>query len=249
MSESSPIKVLVVDDEKIVRDFLSRLLSLKGIRVKAVEDGFQAIEKAKKEKFDMVLLDVRMPKMDGVETLKKLKKLNPGTKYVMMTGYSVDVLLAQAKKEGASASFKKPFDINQVTSLLEDYIQKKRPGERLSILVVDDDEVILNFFNRLLDSNIYDVTTVKTGREALANIKQRDFDLTFLDIILKDINGLDLYAKIQEIKPKLNIVFITGSPEAKDKIEHLYIRRCLYKPFEIDKIFTEIDRVRKSKGI
>lgn len=113
------IKVLIVDDEKVVRDFLVRLLSLQSLEVKAVEDGFKAIEAAEGESFDLVFLDARMPKMNGLEVFKELKKINPGSKYVMMTGYAIDDLLEQANKEGAIISLKKPFEIEEILALVK----------------------------------------------------------------------------------------------------------------------------------
>jgi DNA-binding NtrC family response regulator len=115
------IKVLVVDDEQIVRDFLERFLTLKSAIVKLVEDGFRAVEAAKQERFDLVFLDVKMPQMDGLETFRLLKKIDPEAKYVMMTGYAFDDLLEQAQQEGVAHSIKKPFDISQISSIIESY--------------------------------------------------------------------------------------------------------------------------------
>lgn len=112
-------KILVVDDEKVVRDFLTRFLKLKSLEVETAESGFAAIKLAEKEKFDLVFLDVRMPKIDGLQTFRRLKKLTPGSKYIMMTGYAVDDLLEQAKNEGAIVSLKKPFDIDELTAVLK----------------------------------------------------------------------------------------------------------------------------------
>jgi len=242
------IKVLIVDDEEVVRDFLSRLLTSKGIEIKAVDSGSKAIESVKEEKFDITFLDARMPNMNGLETFRELKKINPDAKYVMMTGYAVDDLLKEAEKEGAAFSIKKPFDINQVNSLVEEYVLQKAPKKVMSILVVDDERVVLDFFKRLLRD--YDVTTINSGEESLVKIKQKDFDLAFLDIVLKDATAQLLYSRIQEIRPNLEIMLISGDPARADGLMHLNcIRGCLYKPFEIDKIFSVIEEVKRSKGI
>ena len=116
------IKILVVDDEQVVRDFLGRLLTLKSAIVKIVEDGFRAIEAVKQERFDIVFLDVKMPQMDGLETFRELKKIDPQAKYVMMTGYAVDDILTEAQQEGLFHFIRKPFDIDQITSLIESHI-------------------------------------------------------------------------------------------------------------------------------
>lgn len=246
MNEKEALKVLVVDDEKIVRDFLIRLLGLKGIKTKAVENGLQAIEAVKQEKFDLAFMDVRMPNMDGLETFRELKKLAPDLRCVMMTGYAVDDVLKEAEKEGAITSLKKPFDISQIITLIKSS-QERYPQKLLRILIIDDDENILNFFKALLKGNTYELNAVKTAREALEQIKEKEFDLVFLDIVLKDANGMELYEQMRQAKPGLEVILITGYPEkAVDLPSEGSI--CLYKPFEIDKIFGEIERVRGLKG-
>jgi len=248
MADEEKIKALVVDDETVIRDFLSRFLSLNGIEVTAVTDGFKAVELAGKEDFDIIFLDVRMPKMDGLETLRALKKIRPQSRYVMMTGYAVDDLLEKAEKEGAVSSLKKPFDINRIEDTIKDYTQKE---SAINILVIDDEQVILDYFKRLLKGDLYNVTAVKTDSEALAIIKQKDFDLVFLDIILGDIDGIGLYLKIRKEKPDLNVILITGYPEKAKEASDLLsdIKGCLFKPLEIDKIFAEINKIRESKNL
>lgn len=245
------IKILVVDDEKIVRDFLTQLLSNTDISVKAAENGFKGIEMFKKEKFDLVFLDVRMPGIEGLETFRELKKINPAAKFIMMTGYAVDDILEEAKKEGVTYALKKPFDIGQIKKITDGYIKSKDSRNALKILVVDDEEVVLNFFRRLLNDDIYDLVAVKTGKEAIENIRAKDFDLVFLDTVLTDMKGMELYLRIQEIKPDLAIVLITGYIEKCDELNELKlnIKGCLYKPFEINKIYAEINKIRLLKGI
>jgi DNA-binding NtrC family response regulator len=249
MAEQQTIKILVVDDEKLIRDFLARLLKLQHIQTKEAEDGFKAIEAVKREDFDMVFIDVRMPGIDGLQTFRELKKINPAPKYVMMTGYAVDDLLAQAKEEGVVSVLKKPFDINEIIAILK-FAQDKYPQRAISILIVDDDDNILIFFKTLLKVKIYNISTAKTENAAFEQIKQKKFDLVFLDIVLKNANGMELYQKLRQIQPDLDIILITGYPEkAKQLQTQTEIVGCLYKPFEIDKIMSEIEKVRTSKGL
>ncbi|MBN1913124.1 MAG: response regulator [Candidatus Omnitrophica bacterium] len=247
MPDSGKLKVLIVDDEDIVRDFLCRFLTLKGVHVDTVESGAKAIEKAQKEKFDVVLLDVRMPGMDGVETFKELKKICPQSKYVMMTGYAVDKQLEEAKKEGAFISVKKPFNIEQLDSMLDTYTQAL-DKRKMKVLVIDDEHIVLDFFKRLLRD--LDLTLVSSGEEALIKVTEQDFDLVFMDITLRDTSAHLLYPKIQKIKPGLDIILITGNPDTAEGLMHLpNIKGCFYKPFEIDKVLGVIEERKHQKGI
>lgn len=247
MNNNRKIKVLVVDDEKIVRDFLARILSLQAIEVKTVEDGLKAVEAVKLEKFDLAFLDIRMPGINGLETFRELKKIDANLKYVMMTGYSVDELLENARAEGVVNFFKKPFDINSVNMFLKSYVQDLPPKKVLNILVVDDDKNILVFFKTLLKDKMYTVTTADSFAQAQEKIGKENFDLVFLDVVLNDKNGIDFYLEAKKIKPDLDIILMTGYPEKTSNLEQLDIQKCLYKPFDINKIFSEIGRSQDLK--
>ena len=116
MNDKETMEALIVDDEKVVRDFLTRFLDLKGVGAKAVENEFKAIEAAKREKFDIVFLELssRMHKTDATAVLRELKKINPHSEYVIMATHLEENLWEEAKKEGAAICFKKPFDLDEV---------------------------------------------------------------------------------------------------------------------------------------
>jgi two-component system, NtrC family, response regulator HydG len=207
MIEKKPFKALVVDDEKIIRDFLVRLLDLEGTLSLAVESGTEAIEAAKREKFDVVFLDIRMPVMNGVETLKELKKIMPLGRFVLMTGYSVDQLLKDVDGESVEAIIRKPFDIQEILAVLEDYAAQRSTTQVLNILVVEEKKNISRFFEVLLrDCNC---TVVGTSQEALEQVRNKKFDMVLSEIALKDMSGALLYSKIKEIQPALEIILFT----------------------------------------
>lgn len=247
MAEAKRLRALVVDDEEVVREFLVRVLSLKGFETAAAEDGMKAIALARQGPFDICFLDVRMPRLNGLETMRELKKINPSAAYIMMTGYAVDDILRQAAAEGAAASIKKPFNISELETLIKEYAGRGAlPARPLRLLVVDDEEVVLNFFKRLLKD--CEITTASSGADALAIAQEKDFDLLFLDILLDDMNGIELYEKIKKVQPGIEAILITGDP-AQAHIEGLDIKGCFYKPFEINQILAEIAKVKCLKGL
>lgn len=238
------IRVLVVDDEKIVRDFFKRLLSLLGLDVLDAEDGYKAIELVKKDKFDLFFIDVRMPGLNGLDTYREIRKINPNAMAVMITGYAVEEILEQAQKEGVVSSIRKPFDINQIKEVI-DKIGREKIKEPLNILVIDDDEAVLNFFSTFLKKRNLTYKIARDRDEALATVKKEKFNLIFLDIVLKDTSGLEVYKEIKKTLPEATVVLITGYPqmaeEIKDKIE---IAGCLYKPFDIESIIDCIEKIK-----
>jgi DNA-binding NtrC family response regulator len=239
------MSVLVVDDEEIVRDFLSRFLLFKGLEVETAESGQDALKLAQNRSFDLAFIDVRMPKMNGLETFRALKAISPDTKYVMMTGYAVNDVLRDAEIEGASLSIKKPFDINQVSHYLETITSGSLIKKQMRILVVDDDRIVLSFFKRLLRE--HNVVVLETAKEALEAASKEAFDLIFTDILLKDMDGTKLSSEILKIRPESEIILITGDPAQEEKAKELNIRGCFWKPFEIEKILIEVDLIKKQK--
>lgn len=112
-------KILVVDDDESILKVFEYGLQDAGYITVTVPNGFDAIEKVKKEKFDLAFLDVRMPRMNGVETYKMLRKIDPGLTAVMMTGYRVDALLKEAFEMGAHACIYKPFEMEEIISIIQ----------------------------------------------------------------------------------------------------------------------------------
>ena len=109
--------ILVVDDESSSRETLKGVLEEKGYKVSTAEDGLTAIEMARKTHFDMALIDVIMPGIDGFQTLDEIKKIDPETKAIMMTGHDVEHFVEKAISLGAFAHLSKPFDMVELLQL------------------------------------------------------------------------------------------------------------------------------------
>ncbi|MDD5773923.1 MAG: response regulator [bacterium] len=113
------LKVLIVDDNERFCNNMVDILELKGYGIKGVYDGFQAIEAVKKEKFDIVLMDIKMPGLSGVETAKMLKGIVPGLNIIMITAFADDIAF---KEELVNANLKimqKPMDIDVLCGMLK----------------------------------------------------------------------------------------------------------------------------------
>jgi len=118
-------KVLVVDDEKDFLEMTIKRMQKKNIRCEGVESGEEAIEKIKGGKFDVVLLDVKMPGMDGVETLREIKQIKPLTEVVMLTGHASVESGIDGMKLGAFDYLMKPIELDLLLEKLSDAYEKK----------------------------------------------------------------------------------------------------------------------------
>ena len=111
-------KILVVDDEQAVCDVLKKFLTKEGYKVSTVLSGEEAIKKVKKEKPHIVLLDIRMPDMDGIEALKRIRKIDKKVGIIMITAVKEDAVGRKCMELGAYGYITKPFDFDYLEKVL-----------------------------------------------------------------------------------------------------------------------------------
>ena len=119
-------KILVVDDEQSLRDVLSIMLKRAGYAVTSAMDGEEAIELLNKEIFDLVITDLRMPKIDGMEVLKAVKSASPGTVVLIITAFASADSAVEAMKQGAYDYLTKPFQVDEVQLIIRNALEKRR---------------------------------------------------------------------------------------------------------------------------
>lgn len=123
-------KILMVDDEVVFAQNMTKLLNAKGYRVSAVTSGDQAMERLEEEHFDVVILDLKMPGMDGIATLKEIKKLEIFTEILILTGHgSIDTAM-EAVSLGAYDYLTKPCGIDELVAKIQGAWEKKDDAER-----------------------------------------------------------------------------------------------------------------------
>jgi len=125
MEEKSPIKVLLIDDEETLVEYMSKRLLKKGFTVRAAFSGEEAIKIAKEENFDVAIVDLKMPGMDGVTTQKELHKIQPFLQCIVLTGHgSLDSALESGKQD-AFMYLLKPVDYDTLVDGIYKAYEKK----------------------------------------------------------------------------------------------------------------------------
>lgn len=117
-------KILIVDDEIDLRLLLAHELASVGYDIQEASDGAEAIELLKIHHFDLALLDIQMPTVNGIQVLKYIKENTPDTKAIMLTGYADLKHAMEAKEYGAGDFIAKPYKISDITSTLERLLKK-----------------------------------------------------------------------------------------------------------------------------
>ena len=112
-------RILICDDEDALRTILSSELAGAGYEVVTAADGEEGVTEIKNRKFDLVLLDIKMPKKDGFEVLKYIKKDHPAVKVIMLTGFADLKNAIESKKYGAEDFVSKPYDLVDLLTTIE----------------------------------------------------------------------------------------------------------------------------------
>jgi DNA-binding NtrC family response regulator len=226
--------ILVVDDNKDLLNTFALILKRKGYLVDTAEDGMQALNKFTARHFDVVLMDVIMPQLDGFETLHKMKEYDTKAKVILMTAYCEESQLQKALKEGACGALYKPINIAKLMEMIGEATQDP------TIMIVDDDDDFRYSMAQMLELNNFQVITAINGADALRIAGQRMVHMAFVDIKMEGLGGLETSIKLKEIRPDILIIMMTGYREEAEPIiaqaKNQGVVTCLYKPFKMTEV-------------
>jgi DNA-binding NtrC family response regulator len=222
--------ILVVDDNQDLLETFAMILKRRGYSVQTAGNGVSAVDQFKDQSFDVTLMDIVMPEMNGVDAFKKIKEIEPGASIILMTAYSDEELIQTARDGGARQIIHKPIRIDKLLELINE------AADGQPILVVDDDADICQTLTKVLELQGYDVISASSGEEAVSMTRDKACQMAFIDVKLPNIDGLETLLRLKEINPDLLVIMMTGFrnevKEALDKAQAASAITCLYKPFD-----------------
>jgi two-component system, NtrC family, response regulator HydG len=118
-----PLKILLTDDNREFSLNLKDILEVKGYDVFIANDGFSALDFVASNPVDLILMDIKMPVMNGVETYKKMKSLLRDVPVIMLTGFAVEELIQESLEDGVFSCLSKPLDFEELFSTIDNAIQ------------------------------------------------------------------------------------------------------------------------------
>jgi len=118
------MKILVVDDDAIVIKSCQRILEAEGLEVSSVPSADEALERIRKDEFDLLLIDVKMPKHDGMFLMREIKKVIPEMPIIVMSGYPTPETISDVLKLGATQFIPKPFRPDELIKIIRPVLQK-----------------------------------------------------------------------------------------------------------------------------
>ncbi len=236
-------KVLVVDDQRVLRLSLAGIIEDQWYEVTDVEDGYQAIEAVRESNYDLVFMDIKMPGINGVQAFREIKKINPDSVVVMMTGFAVEDLVKDALEEGAFTVVYKPFELERVITLIDSVFKS------LLVLVVDDRTADRDVLSEILTDKGYFVATAADGKQAIEMAGDGHYDIIFMDIKMPGMDGLATFEEIKSMNPEARVIFMTGFVVEESLKEALDAGAypIAYKPLDIDNICGLLAQVSAEK--
>jgi two-component system response regulator HydG len=232
MTQPPQPSVLVVDDNKELAENIAEILSEVGVKVGIARDAESALEAFDEREWSLVVTDMRMPKVDGLELLALLKDRRPSTPILLMTGFADPDTVARAAHSGALGVVHKPIDLDELIVLVERISEAQFP-----VLIVEDDIGLCSNLIEILAEQRgflpHPATNVALARRLA---KQIDFGMVLLDLRLPDGDGLSLAHELR-VRPDGSLrpmVFMTGFPEDIEGIDSgAHEIMVLTKPFSV----------------
>lgn len=250
MAEGAEIhnaKILVVDDLLFTRKMLKDLLEENGYAyVLEAEDGATAIEAYGVSKPDLVLMDVVMPRVDGIDALKQIKQMDPQAKIIMVSAVGQESIIKEAMQLGAAGYIVKPFKPEEVVATIG-RVLKGEERKTPKILVVDDLQFARKVLKEMLAKAGYsDFIESDNGDNAVALYIAQKPDLVLLDIVMP-ISGMEALRQIMESDPDARIIVVTavGQISVMKEATRLGARAYLLKPLKEE---TVVKAVKEQLG-
>lgn len=221
-------RVLIVDDDCDHAESLADVLDLRGHEAEVCYSGEDGVARFRDEDFDFVLLDIKLPGIDGLQTFLEMKKIRPDVRVMMMTGYSLEHVVAEAIDSGALGVLTKPFAATRLLEVLGELKPKS------TVLVVDDDEDFVDSIEAVLDIAGYAVRVAGNGADALQIVLAGGIDCLILDLNLPVLSGTQVYAHLMRAGRGVPTILVTGGATDAQGEAQLSTISCdvLRKPFD-----------------
>lgn len=233
--------ILVVDDDRDAGQNLGDILVDLGYEVGVAVDGFKALEMARDQRYEIALVDFKMPGMDGLTLARKLKELSCSMVVILTTAYANRDTLAAAPDHGVWKVFSKPLDLKRIIPTLLEVSSQPQ------VLLVEDDAELCCSLTDVLQDKGYRVCFATEIEYALSCLRDADFQLVLIDMKLSGGFGDEVLQKVRGISAGARAVMITGHRhEMEDRIQRSLdagADAVCYKPFELPDLLATLKRL------
>jgi len=242
------IKVLLIEDERIPREQLARVIREEGFEVLVAENGRIGLDIFKKERPEIIVTDVKMPDIDGLEVMHTVRRFSKDIQIILITAYGETDMVIAALREGALDYLKKPLDLDQLTLALgrarEKILELKKTPVFPVLLLAEDEEGTRERLARLLEKEGWKVFQVANGEEAVNIFQQEKIDIVILDIKMPKKDGIQALHEMRGISKDFEAIILTGYGDEKSAIQALRdgAINFLKKPIDLEQLIITVQK-------
>jgi DNA-binding NtrC family response regulator len=241
---SDPASILVVDDDIDICRNLSDILTDLGFHVDTAQDGPGALERVRRRAYDVALLDLKMPGMDGLTLYREIRKLRAETVAIVVTAFTNRATQEEALSAGAWQVLGKPVDFRRLLGLVEQALDQPL------VLVVDDDPDLCASLWDLLRDRGFRLALAHGESEASRHLADRAFKVVLIDMQLPEGDGGRVFRLVRRANPAARTVVITGHPAEMDPLVRTILAEgadaICYKPFDLQRLLTTLEQLTGS---
>jgi DNA-binding NtrC family response regulator len=231
-------RILIVDDEQDSCANLADIFVDLGYQVDTANDGMAALELVKQNNYDIAILDLRMPGMDGVDLYRRIREVSAGTVAIVVTAYASSDTAKSARSAGAWQILPKPVNIGQLLNLVNVALDSPL------ILVVDDDRDMCENLWDLMREKGYRVHLAHDVPDAAKAVQNHAFQVVLIDMQLPSGDGSQVLRLLRQQDPCARTVVITGfASEMESRVQQALAagaNAVCYKPFDVDKLLGTV---------
>jgi two-component system, NtrC family, response regulator HydG len=238
--------ILLVDDDVDTCQNLSDILTDLGYRVDSAHDGLSALEMVRKKPYDVALLDLKMPGMDGLEFYREIKRLGAGTVAMLVTAYASHATAEEALTAGAWQVLSKPVDFPKLLGYLDEALSQPL------VLVVDDDRELCANLWELFRERGYRVALAHTANEAAGQVAHANYKVILIDMRIPGGDGGEVFRRVREANPQARTLLITDyRSETADLVARVLAEGAdavCYKPFDVPRLLDVLKELAGSRA-
>ncbi len=240
--------ILVIDDERLLCNLLQEVLSARDYKVYTAHNGRDGIEAFRQRQPQITLLDLHLPDIEGIEVLKKIRKISQNAGVAILSGSTSDKQEWEARKLGVTDFLTKGLSTGDLIHAVESALTRRagRPSPSHngnSILIVDDEIQICELLAEYLSQRGHHVHSAHDGATALAFVDKEHPQLIILDLDMPGMHGVDVFRKLREKNYRGGIMMMTGSRDEQllNTAMSLGPIDLVGKPFDLERIGLSVD--------
>jgi CheY-like chemotaxis protein len=259
-------KVVIADDEEEIRDLLAEYLQAHGWDTFRAANGLEALLHVKQQRPAAVVLDLNMPRLGGIDALKRIHTFDPSIVVVVVSANVDDTVRPQIEALGVKAILDKPLDLAQLLAALSGKVPTgpasspppaaaaatdTRPARQRTVLVVDDDAAMREVLEEFFVAKGYQVRAAVDGAAAVTELTVRAPDVVLLDIDMPGLSGVEALPTLKALAPGTAVIMVSGTTDVEVARRALAAGAFDYasKPVDLNRLLESVETAVAMTGL